>query len=355
MTMNRFFSTLALAALPALAGCIGSAPTGDDPSLSAEQQVEEASFDKKFYDKAWPWCQSNGSYGIYWGAEDLRVGYAKFEVPNEKGAIVMVPGRTEPVEKYCEMAYDLRNSGWSLYITDLRGQGRSDRMADDSQKGYVDSWKNYVEDFDTFVQEVVKTKSHPRMVVMSHSTGGAVVTNYLADHPAEFDGAVLVSPMHKINTDPYNETVAYMYASASCIFGKGEDYAPGAGPYDPNAPFADNDVTHSEERYDMFRWILGQNPDLAIGGATFRWVREAIEMSRHARSHAHDVVTPTLLLQAGGDTVVIPSAQNEVCDEAVDCTLVSYDGAYHELLMEKDPIRNQVMGEIKKFLVKMGK
>lgn len=353
MTMNRTFSVLAVAALSTLAGCIGTSPNDDDPSLSAEQQVEEASFDKKFYDKAWPWCQANVEYGFYWGAEDLKVGYGKFEVPNEKGAIVMVPGRTEPVEKYCEMAYDLRNSGWSLYLTDLRGQGRSDRMLDDADKGYVDSWKNYVEDLDTFVQEVVKTKAHPRTVVMSHSTGGAVVTNYLADHPAEFDGAVLVSPMHKINTDPYNETTAYMYASAQCLFGKGDEYAPGAGPFDPNAPFADNDVTHSEARYAMNRWIIGQNPDLALGGATFRWVREAIEMSRSARSHADDVVTPILLLQASADTVVIPAGQNEVCDDAADCRLVSYAGAFHELLMEEDPIRNQVMGEIKKFLVKV--
>lgn len=348
--MNRCFSFLAFAALSALSGCVGFGPITDDASSSAEQDVAEASFDTKFYQKAWPWCLNHCTYGVYWGAEELRVGYAKFEVPNEKGAIVMVPGRTEPVEKYCELAYDLRLSGWSLYLTDLRGQGRSDRMIDDPERGYVDEWKNYVADFDTFVQQVVKTKAHPRLVAMSHSTGGAVVTNYLAEHPTEFDAAILVSPMHKINTDPYSETVAYGYASFECLFGKGDEYAPGKGPYDPNAPFEGNDVTHSEARFAMNRWIIAQNPDLAIGGPTFRWVREAIEMSRKARSRADDVVTPLLLLQAGGDTVVIPSAQNEVCDDAYDCQLVSYPGAFHELLMEEDPVRNQVLAEIKGFL-----
>jgi alpha-beta hydrolase superfamily lysophospholipase len=55
------------------------------------------------------------------------------------------------------------------------------------------------------------------------------------------------------------------------------------------------------------------------------------------------------MFQAGVDEIVITPAQNEVCGKARDCRLESFAHAKHELLMETDAVRSQVIGDALNF------
>ena len=57
-----------------------------------------------------------------------EIRYRKFEVENQKGAIVISSGRTECMLKYKEVVFELTKEGYSVYIFDHRGQGFSDRL-----------------------------------------------------------------------------------------------------------------------------------------------------------------------------------------------------------------------------------
>ena len=41
--------------------------------------------------------------------------------------LVISPGQGEPALKYAELVYDLKDTGYDIFVIDHRGQGASDR------------------------------------------------------------------------------------------------------------------------------------------------------------------------------------------------------------------------------------
>lgn len=82
-----------------------------------------------------------------------------------------------------------------------------------------------------------------------------------------------------------------------------DNYALGTGHWRP-LPFIVNELTHSRVRYRRFLRYYADYPELQVGGPTYHWVRESIQAGERAIALAKNIVTPLLLLQAGGDRVV---------------------------------------------------
>ena len=53
------------------------------------------------------------------------------------GTVAIFPGRAEFIEKYFEVAADLRERNFDVVVLDWRGQGGSDRLAAHRGKGHV--------------------------------------------------------------------------------------------------------------------------------------------------------------------------------------------------------------------------
>lgn len=371
--IHRILTSLLLLSLPLAAGACTAVTDEPDSASSNDALGDQAGYQAKM-DALLPSClpfATSGepapgryatnklgtvTYGIFQGVAKLPIAYAIYPAKGEeRGALVLLPGRTEPFAKYCEVIYDLRSSGYAIYTMDLRGQGWSGRMHDDPQRGYVEQFADYVSDLATFTDNIVRPSSHPSAVLFGHSTGGAIATLYLEAHHDQYDAAVLVSPMHQINTSPYPESVAHKILTASVAIGLGASYAPGqGGAYDSNAPFEENKLTHSVDRFVMSKRLIKKYPELAIGGPTNQWSKVAIEATWDIKSNASELTTPFLMLQARQDEIVITAGQDEVCSKAQACTKVAFgsteDPAGHELLMEKDSIRNNVLDTIEGYL-----
>jgi lysophospholipase len=260
-------------------------------------------------------------------------------------------GRTEPMHKLFEVAYDLHDLGFSIYLMDHRGQGQSGRLLDDPMRGHVEDFDDYVDDLHTFIENHVKARPHQRLFILAKSMGACIATRFAEQHGHLIDGLILSAPMFAINFGNIPEAVAYSVAVGAWAIGKGEDYASGKGPYEPDPDeFGKYLTTHSPERYQMGVSLLMQHPELLVGGPTNRWIKEAIESTWAAKRDASDLKMPVLILQADIDHYVHNEDQDLVCDRAEDCKKVHLDGAYHEILMETDDIRDRALEQIEQFL-----
>ena len=279
---------------------------------------------------------------------DIR--YAKSEAADEKGALVIVDGRTEFMAKYAEVFYDLRDTGFSFYIYDHRGQGESSRLLPDPQKGQVKHFDDYVDDLHLFLDNVVKARPHRAVILLAHSMGGAVSVLYERKYPGTVTGMILCSPMFSINTDPFPPLLAKTLSRVMRSLGLGSRYVFGGRPYEHHHAFENNDLTGSLARYELNRRRIEENPQVALGSPTFSWLAEAFAAIDRIRTDSAPLRIPLLLLVGGEDTVVGQKAQKEFCGLQPNCSIIILPQGRHELLMEKDKTRDAVLLSIKDFL-----
>lgn len=285
-------------------------------------------------------------------SQGLKLSYKYLVKSSNKFALVILPGQGEPALKYAEVIYDLRNSGHDLYILDHQGQGLSQRLLKDSQKGHVISFGDYVSDLDLFLRKVVQQHSVGKdLHLLAHSMGGAIGVLYLSENPGVFKKAILNAPMLKINTSPYPEKVARLLGTLLVKIGKGENYAPGKGPYRPSQDhFESNPFTSSLERHSVTKKMNEMFPDLVVGGPTSRWVDQSLKATKFILNKAKDIKIPLLLFQAGLDQIVRTPIQQSFCESAPQCIFVTFPNAQHEILMERDTDRDEALSEIAQFL-----
>jgi lysophospholipase len=181
--------------------------------------------------------------------------------------------------------------------------------------------------------------------------GAAAALLYLDDHPDAVSAAALSAPMIQINTSPFPESIAQTVADGGCSRGSGKSYAPGQGPFNPSLRFEDNDndVTRSRTRFDLKMGMFRSHPELAPGGASYRWICEALSATSYLQTLGEYSQVPILMFQAGNDQVVVNSGEDRYCDEASRCQKKIFADAYHEIFMERDFIRNEALAEALRF------
>lgn len=285
--------------------------------------------------------------GAFEGKDGVTIRYAALRQAKVDRAILIVNGRVESYLKYQELAWDLWRQGYSLYLIDHRGQGMSDRMLADPQKGYVDQFDNYVLDLKQFHDQIIMADQPTKLFLLAHSMGGAISARYLARWPDDIKAAVLSSPMLGIHLGALPKWLAKGLAATMATIGGwiGEPpYGPGQGAYQDDG-FADNALTHSQPRYQAFRQIYEQHPQIKLGGATAHWIYQGITSADAAIADAGAIKTPLLVLQAGNDSVVDNAAQDRFCTLA-NCEggkPLRIEGAWHELFIESDDKRQPAL------------
>ncbi len=305
-------------------------------NLSSEKDLENPAHIEAI-DSLYDW----GTEGVLDGANGVKIYYKYFlQLENEEGAIVISSGRTEAAIKYKEVIFDLFNNGYSVYIHDHRGQGFSGRMLPDPEMGYVDKFQNYVNDMKYFYDNVVKKVPHKNIFLLAHSLGGAIGVTYLEQHPRDFTAAAFSSPMLEL---PFPTCLVI-----SILIGGEPEYAPQNGSYEENKePFEENTLTTSKMRFDIMNKVFDQNPKVRLGGATYQWVDKSCEQFDFIFDNLNKIETPLILFSAGNEEIVEPDSHAEFIEElqrlgkkAVGYTVPN---AKHELLIEKDEIRNPVL------------
>ncbi|MFD1623715.1 alpha/beta fold hydrolase [Azospirillum griseum] len=276
-----------------------------------------------------------------------------------RGTVLILTGRAEFIEKYTETAHGLTARGFQALAFDWRNQGLSDRPLANRQIHHLADFTTLVDDLDELVARVARPCAGNRpLVLLAHSMGGLVATLFLSRHaaavPAVCDAVILSAPMHAIHFGPLPRVVARALAGLAVALGWGERYAPGQGDYDPaEGRFTpDNPITSDPQRYAAFHGPYTARPELRVGGVSYGWIAAAL---RAEDAVVRDlplerVTVPVLLLSAPGDRVVRADAHRRVATRLGHATLVEHPEARHELLMERDAIRDRVWADIDAFL-----
>lgn len=300
-----------------------------------------------------PFWQSQVKEGHLKSRDGLQLAYAYVVPANAKATIVLVQGRTEAYIKYAEVFFDLTQQGYAVFMLDHRGQGLSARMLEDPHKGHVELFQQYADDQQQFVANVVQPNSRGPLLLLAHSMGGAVASQMLAQQPLLFKAAVLSSPMMAPNAeilfgerDGCGLETIIGWACSDCYAGFASQ------PY-VDQPFEENILMSSTARYQQFRKMFREYPQAQLGGPTWQWLNQACAVSEQMPKLAQQIQVPVLILQAGADQAVSNDAQVQFCKElSAHCAngqVQRIEGAKHELLFERDELRNQAMSKISAF------
>jgi len=291
-----------------------------------------------------------GSDGFFNGEKGISIYYKYFiqnSMDNEKGAILISNGRRESVIKYKELIFELYRTGYSVYILDHRGQGFSERInVADKQMGHIDDFEYYVSDLKNYYDKFAKIKGHKKIFLLAHSMGATIGTRYIEKYPHDFDSAAFSSPMFGLRF-PACELIGL-------LTGDEPKYLFGEKNYDnEERSFSTNNLTHSKIRYEAMMNMYENNPSTKIGGPSYKWVHQSCITFKKISKNLQNIEIPIILIQAGEDKVVTLNAQKKFVFElkklGKDVQGFIIEGAYHEMLIEKDEFRIPVITTILDF------
>lgn len=292
--------------------------------------------------------------GYFTGQGGINIHYSIYKPelsrPGSSRNLVIVPGRSDPADRYQDIAEDMTRQGFTVFTLDHRGQGKSDRLCEDRLKGHVTDFNDYILDLKTFMDDFVKPSESIGTFLLSHSMGALISSLYDIDHPGQISGMVLSAPMFKINTGSYPEWCAHWIVSALTYFGYGESYIWGCGAINlDQVPFENNYLTTSRSGFNQGKAFLKENPNLMVGAPTNQWTNEALNATQRFRSQCSELKTPCLVLSAQADQVVSPQAHHDVAEQVENVFKLPIENAKHDLFSEKSKVRKGVVKAVRNF------
>ena len=297
---------------------------------------------------------ANAIAGMLAMRDGKRMRYARFSAEGRplQGTVVIIPGRNEFIEKYFETVTDLSARGFGAVVCDLRGQGGSDRLLRNPDRGYIADFQHYADDIDTLFEQVVLPDCRGPYFVLGHSTG-ALVALLAAPHLANrVERMVLASPLLGLPHKRLSMRNTRRLAGLLRASGFGRIYLDGGPPRGEPLPFAGNRLTSDPRRYRRNASIAARFPDLAIGGPTATWVWAACKAIEKvtAPEFVAGLQIPVLFVVAGDDRVVDSRATQHYARRLRGAALLTVDGARHELLQEADIYREQMLAAFDAFV-----
>lgn len=297
-----------------------------------------------------PYLRKYRSCGRFTGYDGTQIFYCKYVKEDAKGSIVISHGFTEFVEKYHEMIYYFLQAGYSVFIMEHRGHGRSEHRLCNMEKVYVKSFAQYVRDLHIFVKKIVMPYRN-EMFLFAHSMGGAIGALYLEKYPDDFQKAVLSSPMiqMKVGGLPYTAAMAIAHLCRICGFGWA--YAAGQKGFRKKPRF-EKSSSLSQERYFYAHGKRMDHKRLRSSGATYSWVSAAGKASAcmQQEENIRRIQIPVLVFAAGREHMVNTDEICRFASKLANARLVWVLDAKHEIFNAKERERLQFFDEIFAFL-----
>ena len=154
-----------------------------------------------------------------------------------------------------------------------------------------------------------------------------------------------------MKTPPFPYELVKFFAGIATKFSYGEALAVGQSLPKNDWQF-DGSSTQSKQRFDHYKdtFYDSRLTHMRRSGATYGFLDEVFTMTDKLLDpkQIKRVETPIMLFQAGLDSWVDVTAQNEFCTQSSVCRLVEFKGAKHEIYHEKDEFRVPYMLEILK-------
>jgi lysophospholipase len=291
--------------------------------------------------------------GMLTTPDGVKLRFARWAPPpGRKGTVCLFQGRAEFIEKYFETVRDLRARGFAVATLDWRGQGLSQRGLRNPRKGYVRSFDNYAVDLDTFINEIVLPDCPPPHFALAHSMGASILIRAAHQGNRTFDRMVLLAPMIAL-PGLRRARATRIAVKLMRLAGLGASFVPGGdATVMMHRPFIGNLLTSDPVRYARNVAVLEARPELSIGWPTVGWADSAFKAMREfaVPGYPLNIRQPMLIIAAGQDQVVSTPAIDEFAIRLRAGSHLIVPGARHELLMEQDRFRGQVLAAFDAFV-----
>ncbi|MFC5066892.1 alpha/beta fold hydrolase [Flaviflagellibacter deserti] len=269
-----------------------------------------------------------------------------------KGTVCLFQGRAEFIEKYYETIEDLNERGFCVATLDWRGQGGSQRRLKNPRRGHVRHFDDFQLDMDVFMQDFALPECPPPFFALAHSMGGAVILEAARRRSTWFDRIVLSAPMISLPgfaADPLARRVAVLFTA----LGLSGLFVPGGNEGNLyHGEFARNPLTSDEKRFKRTGAVAEAAPHLCLGSPTIGWLRAAHRGMTlfEDPEKISEIRTPTLFIAAGDEKVVSNNAIEVLASQMRTAEVVTLPNARHELLMERDGIRDAFFAAFDAFI-----
>ena len=290
-------------------------------------------------------CPDHAQAGLFEGKGGIKLRYARFAATGRplKGTVLIFPGRNEAIEKYFETIVELQERGFGIALFDWRGQGGSQRLTRNPRRGYVRSFDDHVADIDRFLEHIVLPDCRAPFYLIGHSTGALTALSASRKLTNRIRRMVLLAPLLTLERIPVSMGTLRRATGLLTALGFGRMFLARGQRRPAKQLFEGNIVTSDPQRFARNQAIYEAHPALGLGATTVGWVHAATVAS--ARVHERDFLRnhriPTLLVAAGADTLVSTPAIEAYARQLRDASLVTIDGARHEILQEADRYREQ--------------
>lgn len=272
----------------------------------------------------------------YWieARDAVRLRAAVWNARAAKGTVLLLPGRTEYIEKYGRAARDLASRGYATVTIDFRGQGLADRALADPMTGHVQNFGQYQHDVDALLAFADSMDLPGPRFLMSHSMGGCIALRSLV-RGIKVQAAMFSAPMWGISMAAWMRPVAQVLSTASTWFNMAHKYAPGTGgkTYVAEAPFEGNVLTTDPDMWAYMQTQVRAHPELGLGGPSMGWLHAALGECQ-ALSLLPSPSYPTVCALGLAEKVVDTGPIHLRMAGWTGGRLDLYPGSEHEVLME---------------------
>lgn len=279
-------------------------------------------------------------------SDGVRIRVGHWPVENASGTVLIFPGRTEFVEKYGQIAAGFAARGLASVAVDWRGQGLADRLVENPAIGHVAHFTDYQKDVAAMIR-VARELDLPRpFFLLAHSMGGAIglraVMEGLAVNAVTFSG-----PMWGIKIAPHLRPLAWTLSTILPQIGQGLRLPPGSKleHHVLVDGFEDNLLTRDRAQFDIMHKQLSDHPELALGGPSMIWLREALKETRHLASRRAPNIACLTFMGSNERIVDIPAIQSRMHGWKNGQLEIVPDGE-HEVLMESAAVTEPLFDQM---------
>lgn len=223
--------------------------------------------------------------------------------------------------------------GIDVFSFDLRGFGHWK-----GNTAHISSYQQYLDDIKLFLNFIRPKTNASKFFLMGHSMGGLLTLCFLIHEPkAEIEGAIVSSPWIE-TAARINPIIRFLGKLFAVIYPK----------FSAPANITLEDLTHDQEIINIHQEDIEKG--LRKTKATAGWLKQIERAQELVKLKASSIEKPVLVLQAGDDRLVRPTATKEVFDKigTSDKTFKDYPGLYHELFNEVE--RERVFNDIWEWL-----
>ncbi|MGV6849249.1 MAG: alpha/beta fold hydrolase [Marinibacterium sp.] len=275
-------------------------------------------------------------------SDGVRLRACLWRDSNPRGTVLLMPGRTEYIEKYSGAAREFANRGYATLAIDWRGQGLADRLIPDPRLGHVDAFAHYLRDVDAVMAAARHLDIPQPMHLLGHSMGGGIGLFALMEG-LPVKSAVFTGPMWGIRLKPLLRPIAWALTTIAPMLGLGRLVSPSTRPenYVLVNPFEGNLLTRDPQMYNLLRDQVVRHPDLAIGGPTLTWLREALRAT-DLMAHRPSPNVPCLCVVGDNERIIDTDRVRTRMDHWRGGELLNVPEAEHEVMMERPEARQLV-------------